>query len=256
MVPPPPLPPPPSPPSAARPTARSNRAITCDAWNWSAPTSLVVAVGEPSPPSPPVPPTCQSRRHWVNLTARRPGRATPRTHAITLVADRRDPSGSLIAARLRTSAIFCAILSIAALSFVSASSAIVAVVVAGRSVPSRRRCWPDPSDDQSRTLDGIPSPVLLRSWNRLDRGGMKLIKIFTDFVGNFCSRECTGPGERVVRHLLYRYHRRSAAVVQFANTHGIFLGSYREKRTEGLCLMFEISLVKHVLAYRMFIKYI
>jgi len=138
------------PPSAARSTARSSRAITCDAWNCNAPTSPVVALGEPSPPSP-VPPTCQNRRntHWVNLAgavvARRGAR--PRSPASPVAAAR---PGPLIAARVRTSAMFRAILSIAALSFVSASSAIVAVVVAGSSVaPRRRRRLDDPGDDRS-----------------------------------------------------------------------------------------------------------
>lgn len=84
----------------------------------------------------------------TGLTLRTRG-ATPRANAITRVVERRDPPGPLIAARLRTSGMFRAILSIAALSFVSASSAIVAVVVAGSGVAPRRRRPLDPGDDRS-----------------------------------------------------------------------------------------------------------
>lgn len=92
----------------------------------------------------------KSKEH-TGLTLR-PGRTPARRRARTRsprVADRRGPPGPLIAARLRTSATFRAILSIAALSFVSASSAIVAVVVAGSGVAPRRRRPLDPGDDRS-----------------------------------------------------------------------------------------------------------
>lgn len=104
------------PPSAAFSTASSSLDITCEAWNSNAATSF-----DADPP-----PTliCQNHRK-CDLDYESLGSLSLSTLRKALLRYQ-----ALSWSRLtRTSSIFCAILSIVALSFVSVSSAIVAVVV-------------------------------------------------------------------------------------------------------------------------------